>query len=257
MALLDDYVLIITGPSSGIGLATATAALRDGARVFGVDICPAPSSLTAHKNFEFLQADLSNHLAAKNVVDTCIQTFGGRIDGLLNVAGVMDLNQSVDTLSDSMWERCIAVNLTAPTMLMREVISVMRKQQRGSIVNVSSKAGFSGAVAGAAYTASKHGLIGVTKNVAWRFKLEGIRCNAVCPGGVYETGIQNSANQAALDKEATNTMQLIYQAHGVDRESGLDVKVESVAECLLYLASSRSAGINGAIVPIDNAWCTI
>ncbi|OKO92262.1 Levodione reductase [Penicillium subrubescens] len=95
----------------------------------------------------------------------------------------MDRNNSVDSLTDEMWDRCIAINLTAPVKLMREVIPIMREQKSGSIVNVGSKAATSGAASGVAYTASKHGLIGATKNVAWRYKQEGIRCNAVCPGG--------------------------------------------------------------------------
>ncbi|KAL4919454.1 NAD(P)-binding protein [Aspergillus aurantiobrunneus] len=257
MAILQDYVLIITGASSGIGLATATAAIRDGAQVLGVDISAAPASLPQNENYVFLQADLCDGATPKRVVDACHKAFGGRIDGLLNVAGVMDLNQSVDTLSDAMWERCMAINLTAPVRLMRAVIATMREQRRGSIVNVASKAALSGAVAGTAYTASKHGLIGATKNVAWRFKGEGIRCNAVCPGGVSETGIQNSIDLRAADGQATATMKLIYQAHGTDREKGLDVKPENIAECLLYLVSPRSRGVNGAIIPIDNAWSTI
>lgn len=89
----------------------------------------------------------------------CVEKFGGRIDVLLNVAGIMDLNQSADTVEDEMWDRVIAVNLTAPVRLMREVLGVMKAQGSGSIVNVSSKAGLSGAAAGVAYTASKHGLV--------------------------------------------------------------------------------------------------
>lgn len=95
----------------------------------------------------------------------------------------MDQNSGADNVLDEDWDRIIAVNLTAPVRLMREVLKVMKAQKSGSIVNVSSKAGISGAVAGVAYTASKHGIVGVTKNTAWLFKDEGIRCNAICPGG--------------------------------------------------------------------------
>lgn len=96
----------------------------------------------------------------------------------------MDQNSGADNVLDEDWDRIIAVNLTAPVRLMREVLKVMKAQKSGSIVNVSSKAGISGAVAGVAYTASKHGIVGVTKNTAWLFKDEGIRCNAICPGGL-------------------------------------------------------------------------
>lgn len=146
--------MIITGSASGIGLATANAALEEGAKVLGVDISPAPDSIAKNPNYKFLQRDLTNPSTPRDIIEACTKEFGGRIDGLLNVAGIMDLNGSVDSLSDEMWDRCISVNLTAPVRLMRAVIPVMRKQKSGSIVNVGSKAATSGAVSGVAYTAS-------------------------------------------------------------------------------------------------------
>ncbi|KAJ5790956.1 uncharacterized protein N7518_007967 [Penicillium psychrosexuale] len=256
MSLLQDTVVIITGSASGIGLATATAALSQGARILGVDVSSAPVSLNEHPNYKFLQGDLTHEATPRQVVETCIKEFGGRIDGLLNIAGIMDQNSSVDSLSDYMWERCIAVNLTAPVKLMREVIPIMRQQQSGSIVNVGSKAATSGASSGVAYTASKHGLMGATKNVAWRYKQEGIRCNAVCPGGV-PTGIVQASDPSTWDKDALGTMSLIHQAHAADRQKGLGVEAEDIADCLLFLISSQSKRINGAIIPIDNAWSVI
>jgi NAD(P)-dependent dehydrogenase (short-subunit alcohol dehydrogenase family) len=147
--------LIITGSASGIGLATASAALSEGAKVLGVDVASAPESLNENQNFRFLQRDLTDAATHKDIVETCVQEFGGRIDGLLNIAGIMDRNNSVDSLTDEMWDRCIAINLTAPVKLMREVIPIMREQKSGSIVNVGSKAATSGAASGVAYTASK------------------------------------------------------------------------------------------------------
>ena len=100
-------------------------------------------------------------------------------------------------MSDEMWEKVMAVNLTVPVKLMREVVGVMKTQgdgekgNGGSIVNVSSKAGISGEVAGVAYTASKHALVGVTKNTAWLYKDDGVRCNAVCPGGEWTSEFLN------------------------------------------------------------------
>ncbi|GES66579.1 short-chain dehydrogenase/reductase SDR [Aspergillus terreus] len=155
MANLQDKVLIITGSASGIGLAAASMALDQGAKVFGVDIVASPAPLANHPNYKFLKADLCDKQTPKNVVQACVKVFGGRIDGLLNIAGIMDSNQSVDSVSDEMWDRCIAVNLTAPIRLMREVIAIMREQKSGNIVNVASKAATSGAVSGVAYTASE------------------------------------------------------------------------------------------------------
>lgn len=149
-------VIIVTGSSSGIGLTTATIALTEGARVLGVDVSPAPESILKNVKFKFFQCDLCHKSAPDQIIEACTKAFGGRVDGLLNIAGVMDLNQSVDSVSDAMWERCIAINLTAPVKLMRAVIPIMRDQRSGSIVNVCSKAALSGAVSGVAYTASEH-----------------------------------------------------------------------------------------------------
>lgn len=147
-------MLIITGCASGIGLATSAAALHDGARVFGIDVSPAPESIKKYPCFRFFQGDLTNGQVPNQAVTACIEAFGRRIDGLLNIAGVSYHFASVDGISDVIWHKCFAVNLTAPVMLMREVVPIMREQKSGSIVNVSSKAGISGAAAGVAYTAS-------------------------------------------------------------------------------------------------------
>jgi len=106
-----------------------------------------------------------------------------KIEVLANVAGVMDSFESAETVTDAQWDRVIGVNLTVPTKMIRAVMPMMKANKKGSIINISSKAGSSGAAAGVAYTASKHGLLGVTKQTAWRFRKEGIRCNAIMPGG--------------------------------------------------------------------------
>jgi len=189
-------VAIITGVSSGIGLETAIAFISAGCNVLGVDLSPAPSGLQ-DTHFSFHQADLTSPSAPFLIVKAAKEAFGGRIDVLVNVAGIIDRNEGVETLSDEMWEKVMTVNLTAPVRLMREVVGVMKTQndrekgKGGSIVNVSSKAGISGAVAGVAYTASKHALVGVTKNTAWLYKDDGVRCNAVCPGGEWTSEFFN------------------------------------------------------------------
>lgn len=146
-----------------------------------------------------------------------------RIDVLVNVAGVMDNFSSADAVTDAIWDRVLAVNLTVPVKMMRAVLPFMRAKKDGCVVNVASTAGTSGAVAGVAYTASKHGLvsfsslsagcegrgadgiwqIGATKNVAWRFRNDGIRCNAVLPGAI-DSGIGKtiaSGHNEAWDEE--------------------------------------------------------
>lgn len=145
--------MIVTGSASGIGLATTQAALKEGAQVLAVDVSPRPSSLENNPYLDFLQCDLTGKSAASEITTKCLEVFDG-IDVLVNIAGVVDHCSSVDTLTDDMWERCMAINLTAPVRLMREVLPIMKERKSGSIVNISSKAGSSGAVSGVAYTAS-------------------------------------------------------------------------------------------------------
>ncbi|KAJ5379958.1 uncharacterized protein N7496_002386 [Penicillium cataractarum] len=255
MAALKAKVVIVTGSASGIGLATTKAALKEGARVLAVDICPRPSCLEEDPELDFFQCDLTSPSAAADITQRCLKVFGG-INVLVNVAGIIDHCSSVDTLTDGIWERCMAVNLNAPVKLMREVLPIMKKQKGGSIVNISSKAGSSGAVSGVAYTASKHALQGVTKNVAWRFKADNIRCNAICPGGVT-SAISSKIDSSAIDFAAVETMLPIIDSVKVNRPDFELVRAEDVANAIIFLASDKSSRISGAMLPIDDGWSTI
>ncbi|KAL3457938.1 hypothetical protein BJX64DRAFT_292696 [Aspergillus heterothallicus] len=287
MGSLNNQVVIITGTSSGIGLATANLALNEGARVIGIDMSDAaPAELEQNPNFHFVSGDISSSNTSQQAAQAATARFG-KVDALFNIAGVMDHYGSVDTVTDSLWERSLAVNLTGPVRLMREVIPIMRRQRSGCIVNVASKAATSGAAAGVAYTASvffllihlfpfhslallssalphlliqvpgKHGLLGVTKNVAWRFKEENIRCNAVCPGGVA-TALTSSPRPIDMDFEALETMKPVHRAHmPPDSNPQPYIRAVDVAATIVFLASETSRHISGAVIPIDNAWSVI
>jgi NAD(P)-dependent dehydrogenase (short-subunit alcohol dehydrogenase family) len=123
----------------------------------GADISKAPE--IKESRFAFAQMDLTKSESPHALVEASQKAFGEKIDILLNVAGIMDSFTSAATVTDAEYERVIAVNLTAPVKLMREVVQVMKAQKSGVIVNVASKAGMSGAASGLAYTASKHGLV--------------------------------------------------------------------------------------------------
>lgn len=159
---VSKKVVIITGCSSGIGLATAKLFLERSALVYGIDVGSIPQKLVDSHNdtFTFYQANLIESRAVDEAVSKCIQQHG-RVDVLVNCAGVSDGWSSADTVHEDEWERVMAINLTVPIRLMKAVLPFMKEQKSGSIVNVSSKAGVSGANAGIAYTASKHGLVGM------------------------------------------------------------------------------------------------
>ena len=157
---LQDKVAIITGCSSGIGLATTRLFLERGALVFGIDVNTPPLKLTQDfSTLIFYHADLTISQAAEHAVAKCVGKHN-RIDVLVNCAGVSDGWSSADSISDEEWERVMSINLTVPIRMMKAVLPAMKSQKEGgSIVNVASKAGNSGASAGIAYTASKHGLV--------------------------------------------------------------------------------------------------
>lgn len=161
MASFENKVVIITGCSSGIGLATTRLFLDRQANVFGIDITTFKEELSeAQKDaFTFHEVDLTIPKAAEDAVAACIIKHGPKIDVLVNCAGISDGFSSADTIQEDEWERVIAINLTVPVRLMGAVLSSMKEHKSGAIVNVASRAGLSGAVSGIAYTASKHGLV--------------------------------------------------------------------------------------------------
>ncbi|KAH6906558.1 short-chain dehydrogenase/reductase SDR [Coprinopsis sp. MPI-PUGE-AT-0042] len=247
--VLAGKVAIVTGASSGIGLATVKLFLESGASVLGVDVSAAPESVPLGETFAFHQVDLTATKAPAEIVAAARSAFSiNRIDILVNNAGIMDIFAGAATYTDETWDKVIAVNLTAPTRLMRE--------KSGNIVNVSSKAGISGCSAGVAYTASKHGILGVTKNTAWIYKDDGIRCNAICPGSI-STNIANTIDWNTADHAAFNTLKPIMACH-INMETGEGLlQPQACAQAILFLASDLSTSMTGIVVPVDNGWSVI
>ncbi|KAF8982213.1 hypothetical protein BDQ17DRAFT_1437997 [Cyathus striatus] len=251
---LEGKVVIVTGASGGVGLATTRALLAAGCFVFGVDISPPPP--ISSENFAFFQVNLTDASAPAQIVEQCLEAFGGRIDALLNIAGISDHLASVDKYTDEVWEKVIAVNLTAPVRLMREVVKVMKKQKSGCIVNVASKAGTSGAVAGVAYTASKHGLVGATMNTAFLLRSDGIRCNAISPGAIAAP-MNAPPDFSKFDLGSMMKTKAVAEIvmNPLTGRGMLDPTAFS--SMMLFLISDGAQAISGAIIPMDNAWSTL
>src|SRR5436305_6782593 len=132
-------------------------------------------------------ANISADDDVKRMLETATSTYG-RLDILCNNAGMMDLMTPAADVPLALWDRVLAVNLTGPFLACRRAIPLMLEQGGGRIVNTASEAGLRGGTAGTPYTVSKHGVVGLTRSIAFHYGERGIRCNAVCPGGV-ETGI--------------------------------------------------------------------
>ncbi|GGN23016.1 SDR family NAD(P)-dependent oxidoreductase [Streptomyces fuscichromogenes] len=249
---LDGRGVVVTGAGSGIGRATALAFAKEGARVLIADL-NAESAGAVVKEIEAaggtavaVTGDLSEQSVVDQVAATAVERFGG-VDVLVNNAGIMDRMSALADVSDAEWERVIRVNLTAPFLLTRAVLPHMLAAGRGAIVNTASEAGLRGSAAGAAYTASKHGIVGLTKSLAVMYRDKGIRANAIAPGGT-KTGIQ-----VDLEDGAHGPAALGPYFGNVGRLS----EPEEQAAAIVFLASDAAGNINGAILPVDNGWAAV
>lgn len=168
----------------------------------------------------------------------------GRIDILINNAGILDNFTALGDLSDELWEKVININLTAPMKLSRKVIPIMEKQESGNIINISSLGGLYGSRAGAAYTASKFALTGLTKNIAYMYAEKGIRCNAISPGGVdTEISANLEPSEFGMDRVMKGTANNIRSGSG-----------KEIATIALFLASDESSFVNGDVIVADAGW---
>jgi NAD(P)-dependent dehydrogenase (short-subunit alcohol dehydrogenase family) len=249
---LEGKVALITGAGSGMGRAMAHLFTAEGAKVVAAEwheetLKEVVDEVTATGGqIVGVQGNVALEADCEKVIDAAIQAYG-RLDVLCNNAGVMDTNQGVAELTNEMWERVIGINLNGPMFLSRKAVPIMIAQGGGSIVNTSSLAGLGGGAAGAAYTVSKHGLIGLTRNTAFVYALDGVRCNAIAAGAV-ETNIMQSVDPAKMDPKGSARFNTWYAAIPAQ------LKPTDIANLALFLASDESKMINGAIVTADGGW---
>ncbi|WP_454151655.1 SDR family NAD(P)-dependent oxidoreductase [Microbacterium lacticum] len=238
--------VIVTGAASGIGRATASRVAREGGRVIAVDI--------SAEKLDAFAADLrgaaaeivtvAGDITAQESVDAIVAAAGARIDGLANVAGINDDFSPLHETTDAMWERVMGVNVTGAFTLTRAVLPAMIAAGAGSIVNIASEAGLRGSASGNAYTTSKHAVIGMTRSAAFMYGPDGIRVNAVAPGGVA-TGIPfpphvSEAGQARLQPFQSSIPTL--------------ATAEQLAASITFLLSDDGVNLNGVVLPSDGGW---
>ncbi|HUV33087.1 MAG TPA: SDR family oxidoreductase [Devosiaceae bacterium] len=249
---LQDKSVVITGAGSGMGRAMALLFAREGAKVVAADWHKDDlgAAVAEVKQTGATIAGIVANVAEQTDVDAMIElaiSSYGRLDILVNNAGVMDLFQPVAQTGDEIWRHVLSVNLDGPMFAMRRAVPAMLDAGGGAILNVASVAGLSGAAAGAAYTASKHALIGLTRNTAWMYARRGIRCNAIAAGGV-ETSIMQSVDPTKIDQEGLGTL---TPYHGLMPRT---LEAVDIANLALFLVSDEARYINGAIVPADAGW---
>ncbi|MEY8517418.1 SDR family NAD(P)-dependent oxidoreductase [Lachnospiraceae bacterium 29-84] len=250
MGRLDGKVAIITGGNSGIGACAAEMFAKEGAKVVisarRAEQLESVAEKIRSAGGEALAVpcDISNQEQCKKVVEKALEAFG-TIDILVNNAGVVDSGiEAIEKVTDNTIDTLIDINAKGTLYMTREASQVMIEKKAGSIVNVSSVAGYTGG-GGVAYVASKAAVIGMTKNIAMRCASVNVRCNALCPGSVV-TPMTMGMKKEGLDPDMMGAMA---------KHADLTLPVcmpEEVANAILFLAGDESSAITGQVIVIDH-----
>ena len=240
-------VAVVTGAARGIGRRVTLLLAERGYAIAANDLSAPEETLgeleRASARALTIPGDVSDEEAVREMVGRVMQGFG-RVDVLVNNAGVSAIVPAEETsLVD--WNRTLAVNLTGPFLMSREFGKEMLRQGSGSIVNISSVAGLLGIADRAAYNASKHGLIGLTRTLAAEWGRRGVRVNAVCPGWVkteMDQEDQASAGYTDADIEGRTPMARFATP-------------EDIAQAVAFLADPEQSGyVNGHALSVDGGW---
>ncbi len=247
---LQGKVAVVTGAASGMGKAIAELYAREGAKVIVADLNlegaeAVVKEITDNNGVaKAVQVNVAKQEDIDNMIDTAVREYG-TLDILVNNAGIMDGFEPVGEISDERWDMIFDVNTKGVMRAMRKAIPLFLEKGKGVIINTASTGGFNGAHAGATYGASKHAVIGLTKNTGYMYAQKGIRCNAIAPGAV-ETNISASMkNISPFGMERTKPVQGVIPRIG---------QPEEIAQVALFLASDESSFINGAVITADGGW---
>ena len=250
MGRLDNKVALVTGASSGIGREIARLFAKEGASV----VVLARRQGRLEELVTHIEADGGKAIAVpgdvmveadvRRAVTTAVQRFG-KLDIVVNNAGILDKMKPADEVDDDLWETVLSTNLTGPMRFFRAAIPEMEKAGGGVFVTISSLGGLYGARGGAAYTASKHGVLGLAKNVAYMYADKNIRSNVIAPGAVKTEMTQIAAGTSEVG------LKRCTMGVGTNPRFG---EVEEIARLALFLASDEASLVNGAIITADAGW---
>ncbi|GAA0398813.1 3-hydroxybutyrate dehydrogenase [Brevundimonas terrae] len=256
---LKGQVAVITGSTSGIGLALASAAAECGAAVVlnglgdAATIEQTRSDLETRTGVRVLYhgADMTKPDKIADMVAYAHKELG-RLDILVNNAGIQHV-EAVENFPNDAWERIIAINLSSAFYATKAAVPIMQAQGRGRIVNVASAHGLVASPYKSAYVAAKHGVIGFTKTVALELAQQGITCNAICPGFVHTPIVDKQIDDQARTRNMSreDVMKNVILGSQPTKQF---VTTEQLAGIFLYLVSDLGASANGSSYSVDGGW---
>ena len=255
---MDGRHAVVTGAGSGIGRAVAQALAARGVRVAAIDIDETAARETAAAigaGATAYRADMSRSAEVDAAITAAVRDLGP-LEIMVNNAGVLDGYFSVDEMDEALWRRVIDIDLTGVFLGSKRALAEMLPRGRGRIVNMASVAGLNGTGGGAAYIAAKHGVVGLTRQMAIAYASRGITVNCVCPGAI-PTGLRQHS-QAILGPGVPDMSQRGV-AMNEDQiralvPAGKRGTVEDIASAVCYLASDEASYITGHSMVIDGGW---
>ncbi|MCU1413579.1 MAG: short-chain dehydrogenase/reductase [Microbacteriaceae bacterium] len=245
----SGQTVVVTGAGSGIGRATALRIAAEGGRLIASDLSVPRLDALVDEAPGLDIVPIIGDITIEEDVAKIVAAAGGHVDGLANIAGIADDFSPIHEVSDEMWERVFRVNVLGTLRLSRALVPLMLAGGSGSIVNISSEAGLRGSVAGIAYTASKHAVVGMTRHSAFMYGPSGIRTNAVAPGSV-STNIETDFG--ASSDLVRSRMEPLRAAIRPPRAQAAEL-----AAAITFLLSRDSVNLNGVILPSDGGWSAI
>lgn len=251
----DGKVAVVTGGGSGIGRASALAFAREGAQVIVVDIDDAGGEETvgqicqARGEARFVRADVAQPQEVQALMGATVETYG-RLDFAHNNAGIGGTLARLHEYPEDVWDQVLRVNLTGVYLCLKYEIAFMLEHTGGAIVNTTSVAGLMGASSLGAYTASKHGVVGLTRLAAHEYADAGVRVNAVCPAFIRTPMVERGFLASAADRVQAEA------ALATNQPMGRMGTPEEVAAAVVWLCSDAASFVTGALLPIDGGMMT-
>ena len=246
----EEKVVLLTGASSGIGYAIGKAFAAEGATVYAMArrIEKLEDLKEDAKDLQGEIIPVAGDVVNEEDIDVAVEkalSEQGKIDILINNAGVLDDYKSAENITDEIWDKVMDINVGGVMRMCRKVLPSMVEKKAGVIINTASVGGLNGMRGGLAYVASKHAVIGMTKNIGYSYAEDGIRCVAVAPGSV-STEIGNTVREP--DEKMLNKLMAGVQIFPIFGEP------QQLAEVYLFLASDAASFVNGTTIVADGGW---